>query len=653
MYKYTRELLFLASASLLDLGCGGPLEDRHELVAASHAGLTQAVVVDDVIVRLPPVLITDEMAERATKPPPEFESLTPTAFGAASWRNLMTPVKNQGSRGTCATFSATAIAERYTGGDISEQCIVREIGGNDGAWPASRFQLLTERGAVSEAACRYDLSSSVANIPSPYAYDSLVAGQGSHAVTEYQQWTVPATAADAMRLLKEALDQGHPTTVNMIVVDNTRWFDAGNTTIELPATLTCSGVALSSGTMCAGHSVAVVGYSDADGTFLFKNSWGTGWKDGGYGRVSYAYFQRLAYGDLAGLRPKFVGAPRTRGDFNGDGKNDLMVTTSLGSFLYLGKSDGSFIENAYVRTDLPLGEVDYTPGDYNGDGRTDLLITTRSGSYVYLGKSTPGFIPDVYTRRDLTLGHVRYTPGDFNGDGRTDLVITTPSGSFVYLGKADGSFIENAYVRRDLPLGRVGFTPGDVNGDGRSDLVITTATGLYVYLGKADGTFIENTYVRDDLPLGQVQLTPGDFNGDGRTDFVLTTASGSYQYLGQTDGTLSASTWSRKDLPIGQVSFVAGDTTGDGKSDLLITTAYGSFLYQGSTVGFIADRYVRDDLRLGSVQYFRSDFNGDGRADLVITTTSGSYVYLGNSDGSFESDAYVRHDLPIATVAYF
>lgn len=38
-----------------------------------------------------------------------------------------------------------------------------------------------------------------------------------------------------------------------------------------------------------GHAVCAVGYDDADGMVIIRNSWGTGWGDGGYGYMPYAY----------------------------------------------------------------------------------------------------------------------------------------------------------------------------------------------------------------------------------------------------------------------------------------------------------------------------------------------------------------------------
>lgn len=41
-----------------------------------------------------------------------------------------------------------------------------------------------------------------------------------------------------------------------------------------------------------GHAMLIVGYDDADGTWLIRNSWGTQWGEGGYARVPYAVMER-------------------------------------------------------------------------------------------------------------------------------------------------------------------------------------------------------------------------------------------------------------------------------------------------------------------------------------------------------------------------
>lgn len=252
--------------------------------------------------RLPLVRVDEGMVLRAfSRIPPPPASLAPAS---GSVRASMTPVKNQGDRGTCATFAAVALTERYVSGDLSEQCIVREIGGNDGASPDSRLVLLTRSGAINEFACPYHSSSPTANIPAPYSYPALVSSVGTRAPTTYRMEGEPSQSANALNHLKQAINQGDPMVITFTVLDNTTLFDSRNTRIDLPATLLCGGKPFVAGLSCPQHAVVVVGYDDTDQSFLIKNSWGTGWKDGGYGRMSYAYFQSMGIGNILGLNNK-------------------------------------------------------------------------------------------------------------------------------------------------------------------------------------------------------------------------------------------------------------------------------------------------------------------------------------------------------------
>jgi C1A family cysteine protease len=51
-----------------------------------------------------------------------------------------------------------------------------------------------------------------------------------------------------------------------------------------------------------GHAVLFVGYDDATEHLIFKNSWGTGWGNGGYGYLPYAFFRAGLVRDLWSLR---------------------------------------------------------------------------------------------------------------------------------------------------------------------------------------------------------------------------------------------------------------------------------------------------------------------------------------------------------------
>lgn len=54
------------------------------------------------------------------------------------------------------------------------------------------------------------------------------------------------------------------------------------------------------GTVRGGHAIAVVGYR-ADGRFIIRNSWGTGWGDQGFGYVSPDYINAGFFGESYGV----------------------------------------------------------------------------------------------------------------------------------------------------------------------------------------------------------------------------------------------------------------------------------------------------------------------------------------------------------------
>ena len=331
----------------------------------------------------------------------------------------------------------------------------------------------------------------------------------------------------------------------------------------------------------------------------------------------------------------------TPGDFNGDGKTDLIITNGSGSYWYFSNGDGTW-NQAYTRTDLPTAAASYVTGDFNGDGKTDMVITTAGGSYWYFSNGD-GTWNVPYTRTDLPIGVATYTPGDFNGDGKTDLIITTGDGSYWYFSNGDGTW-NVPYTRTDLVLNQVRYVPGDFNGDGKTDLVILNWSGSYWYFSNGDGSWTF-PYTRTELTSGIVSYTPGDFNGDGKTDLVISDVNGSYWYFSNGDGTWNQA-YTRTDLLFGLNAYVPADFNGDGLTDLIITNPSGSYWYFSNGDGSWNGAYTRTDLPRGIAIYKPGDFNGDGRSDQVITTPDGSYWYFSNGDGSW-TFPYTRTDLPL------
>jgi len=181
-----------------------------------------------------------------------------------------------------------------------------------------------------------------------------------------------------------------------------------------------------------------------------------------------------------GGNPPFIAV----GDFNGDGKADLAVSDACtleqdlnvfaicvgtSTSILLGNGDGTFRRGASYNF---IGSV--VVGDFNGDGKADLV----AGGGVLLGNGDGTF------QKALSYGVLgAVAVGDFNGDGKSDLAAVNSDSVSVLLGNGDGTF--RVAVNYAAAPSSTSIVIGDFNGDGRADLV----SGGSLLLGNGDGTF--------------------------------------------------------------------------------------------------------------------------------------------------------------------
>jgi hypothetical protein len=180
------------------------------------------------------------------------------------------------------------------------------------------------------------------------------------------------------------------------------------------------------------------------------------------------------------------------GDFNGDGKLDVALGNEGGSngggtpsstfSVLLGNGDGTF--QAPIATSAPLYLTEIAAGDFNGDGKLD-LVALNSNPYASTGFSS--------LQVELGTGDGSFTPGavlpisgnpssvvvaDLNHDGHADIVATDDSSNDVaiYFGKGDGTFQAPTIIATGSRP--TGLAVGELNGDGIPDLVVVNAGAI-------------------------------------------------------------------------------------------------------------------------------------------------------------------------------
>ena len=416
---------------------------------------------------------------------------------------------------------------------------------------------------------------------------------------------------------------------------------------------------------CNGNVGVLLG--NGDGTFQAAQSYGSG----GYTSVSVA-----------------------TGDFNGDGKADLVVGSQCqtsgncnngGVGVLLGNGDGTF-QTAQSYASGGNNTAGVAVSDLNGDGRADLVLANQcvaSGSCgagsvsILMGNGNGTFQP---TQNYISYGVSARAVGvgDWNGDKKPDLAVVNQcqtssncNGTVtVLIGNGDGTFqTPPTYASGGYNADAVAV--GDLNRDGKLDLVVANLCSsnnckqgnngsVSVLLGNGDGTFqAAQEYLTGGFGSSSVAI--GDFNGDGNPDVVVANqcstsdckSGGSVSVLlGRGNGKLkSAQTFSSGAYTA--LAVAISDFNKDGKLDLAVANQCQNTNCQNGAVSvllgngngtfqpaqtFASSGYYTDAVAVG-------DFNGDGNPDLVLASqcqdsscqNGGMSVLLGNGNGTFQT----------------
>jgi hypothetical protein len=331
-------------------------------------------------------------------------------------------------------------------------------------------------------------------------------------------------------------------------------------------------------------------------------------------------------------------------DLNGDGVADIATanTTNLTLSVLLGKGDGTFPSQAPPRYPVnPAGLRSIAAGDFNGDGRPDLVSLTNDASGAGLLLATGGGTYAAAVDCPMASPPDALAVGDLNGDGRSDLVtLSSSTGSAsVLLGKGNGAFEAGV----DYPTGPtpLSLAIGDLSGDGKPDVVVAgkSPSTVSVFLGTGNGKLAAKV----DYPAGEDpwSVALGDLNGDQKLDVVTANASSNTVsvLLGTGSGKLAA----KKDYATGaSPGWVAlGDVNGDGKLDVVTANmdSYTLSVLLGKGDGTLADKvdYPTDDMPDSLVL---GDLNGDGKVDAVASARRTVIVLLGKGDGTFARESH-------------
>jgi len=358
-------------------------------------------------------------------------------------------------------------------------------------------------------------------------------------------------------------------------------------------------------------------------------------------------------------------------DYDGDGWPDIYFTNAQSvemalhrvrgrSALYHNNHDGTFTDvTDKAGVGYPCWAMGAVVGDYNNDGRPDLLVTCLDGVVLYRNNGD-GTFTDVTKASGLGSDHGWATGaafGDYDNDGWADLFVSHyvdfRLDNLPAFGSSDSSK-SCKYLGLDVQCGPHGLKGAPDN------LYHNNGDGIFTDVSKSAGV---------DDPEQRYGLTAiwSDFDNDGKLDlFVTNDGEANYLYHGdgkgkfEDEGLISGVAANDDGVEQANMGVALGDYRHTGRMSLLIShfdTEYAA-LYENEGDMSFNDVSIASGIARGTQGYVGwgnafVDFSNDGWQDLFqvnghvypqvnSTHTSTRYLepkllFLNQRDGAFKN----------------
>ena len=359
---------------------------------------------------------------------------------------------------------------------------------------------------------------------------------------------------------------------------------------------------------------------------------------------------------------------------NGDYLDDLIFSWNKNAFSLTENSfhDSYFSQYASQSSDVSYYGKQWFIGDYNNDGKSDLLTNScvvnsgKVGLYFQYFKNNAGTSSDLsgfsYEKSSTLNSEAKYSSYSgtlscyFTNRVNQDIILPCLENKtilkFINLKNiTDYYAITLSTEHDDMPL----YSCADLNMDGYADIVLIERN-LYrarnyariIYGGSYSNLSGMNPVKSSVLfsAEGTIQrIAIFDMNGDGLQDIVAVSDKGYFvlKNKGKTDGYATCQ-FSNEDsnfiagMRFNQsedLAFEFGDFNGDGIGDFFKATSTSNTLYLGRSNCIFEPIGVSQIATFSSNTFaFSADVNGDGKSELVVVRDGGKNVYWYQYSGS-------------------
>lgn len=286
-------------------------------------------------------------------------------------------------------------------------------------------------------------------------------------------------------------------------------------------------------------------------------------------------------------------------------------------------SDGKLKKSFFVLNFDYEGALSLASGDFDNDGKKDLIVSTLDAPRGEIWNIEGKKIYDFFAF-DKFRGGMEVAAGNLDGQGGDEIIVGASYNGGPHIRGFDSTgyklsfFGFNENQRSGIRVFAI-----DLGNDKKAEIIGFSSFNQdpKLRIFGNDGHLIKEIVLSKEFNKNGIEVTAGDFDGDGNKEIAVTGGYGNLSkiLIFNNNLELKSQFFFDKDY-IGGLNLSAGDINNDGKDELIITKSFkgDGKVYIYSSDGWQISQFVVYDNGYEGIETAVGDFDGDGKQEIAI-----------------------------------